>query len=583
MADQSSLSARFARLTTFARSKSKDDEDLGEDMGSSSIAGGGHAARSSEITKNQLRVSPALRSFLVAKGTLAEEQAGLESTEQGPALKEMVDRPHINVPAELIDRRHPLPEYFISSSHNTYLMRHQLYGTSSAAAYETALLAGARCVEMDAWDNEEDKDEPKITHGYTLVSHISFRSACEAIRDMANREAEVAAQQPGHSATPIFISLENHCGAHSQLRMVHIMKEVWGDLLLDKAIREKGHGEQEGSGEHVTLEELGSKIVVIVEYHLGTETESDNESSTDETEEEKQARQAYKEQKKNAPPSIIIPELAAMGVYSQSIKPVDNSWYEDHVGPENLPHHHLINVSESGLGSHMPADSDKIAKHNSMHLMRVYPMGTRISSRNLNPVAFWGIGAQICALNWQTFDASMQLNEALFSGSDGYVLKPAALRLGGNGKLSTGRMKRLRLHIAGASDVPAPAGREADSIKPYVTCSLIHPDHLGTAPPKRKTGQYKQHKLDFLHNGENPPVNDPIWDETLEWEYEDNELTFLRILIKSDDKFATNPKLAVAAVRLSYAVRDWSFVRMLDLAGRETKCLLLIKFDIDDR
>ena len=29
--------------------------------------------------------------------------------------------------------------------------------------------------------------------------------------------------------------------------------------------------------------------------------------------------------------------------------------------------------------------------------MRVYPKGTRISSNNLNPVPFWGVGAQISA------------------------------------------------------------------------------------------------------------------------------------------------------------------------------------------
>jgi phosphatidylinositol phospholipase C delta len=198
----------------------------------------------------------------------------------------------------------------------------------------------------------------------------------------------------------------------------------------------------------------------------------------------------------------------------------------------------------------------------------------------LNPVPLWGIGAHITALNWQTFDASMQLNEALFSGSDGYILKPAPLRADGDGKLTTGGKKKLLLHIAGASDVPIPEGREKDSIKPYVTCSLIHPDDIKGEPPKKKTSVYKQHKLEFLHRGENPPVSDPIWDETLEWEYDENELVFLRILLKSDDRFAENPKLAVTAVRLLYTTKDWIFIRMLDLSGRETTCSLLVKFNI---
>jgi phosphatidylinositol phospholipase C delta len=39
---------------------------------------------------------------------------------------------------------------------------------------------------------------------------------------------------------------------------------------------------------------------------------------------------------------------------------------------------------------------------------------------------------------------------------------------------------------------------------------------------------------------------------------------------------------AVAAVRLSYVAKDWSFIRMLDLKGRETHCSLLVKFEVED-
>jgi phosphatidylinositol phospholipase C delta len=226
----------------------------------------------------------------------------------------------------------------------------------------------------------------------------------------------------------------------------------------------------------------------------------------------------------------------------------------------------------------MPAASIPIAKHNSQHLMRVFPKGTRISSRNLLPVPFWGLGAQICALNWQTFGASMQINEALMAGSGGFVLKPAPLRTGGDGNLNTGRRKRLRLHVAGATDVP----HVEDDIKPYLTCTLVHPSELENLPPKRKTAPYKSHKVtSFLHR-ENSPAADPIWNETLDWEYDDNELVFLRLLIKSDESFAKNPLCAVAAVRLMYVAPGWNFIRMLDLKGHETTCTLLVRFEFED-
>ncbi|EGY19167.1 1-phosphatidylinositol-4,5-bisphosphate phosphodiesterase delta-3 [Verticillium dahliae VdLs.17] len=569
------LTSGMAKLNPFAARTHEDDtEDDGEEVSNGTLAGGGHGARDTAL-KHNLRVSHALKAYIVEHGILPASDVDLETEDVvGPALRDLIVRPHIRVPAEVTDRSYPLPDYFVSSSHNTYLLAHQLYGNSCATAYETALKAGSRCVEIDAWDNSDNKDEPKVTHGWTLTSNIPFRAVCEAIRDVHDEETEEARKhtEAGWQAAPIILSLENHCAAHGQRRLVEIMKEVLGDRLLSKAIREEGHREQEGSGEHVTLAELGSKIAVIVEYHYPDEkADSDSSSSSsddeDEDADEKAARKVWHEKKHTAAPSaVIIPELSELGVYAQSVKPPNNSWF-DPGGQFVGPHHHLINVSESGLGAHLPAQSTHIANHNARHLMRVYPKGTRISSRNLKPVPFWAVGAQICALNWQTFGAAMQINEALFSGTDGYVLKPPAIRSGGDGQLTDKhRRKKLRLHVAGASDVPLPDGHD-----------------LTSRPPKRKTAGYRQHKLGFLHKDDkNPPANDPVWDEVLEWEYDDNPLVFLRMLVKSDDSWASNPIFAVAAVRLLYATGEWNFIRMLDLKGQETKCALLVRIEIVD-
>jgi phosphatidylinositol phospholipase C delta len=571
----SDLVSGIIKLNPFSKKSKVDDEDKGEAIDAGTVAGGGHATRRSDVTKNELRVSHALKKFLVDERVLQEEEAGLDVEQPTSALRELLDKSHINVPPQAIDRNHPLPEYFISSSHNTYLMAHQLFGSSHASAYEIALYTGSRCVEIDAWDNDENREEPKVTHGYTLVSNIPFRTVCETIRAVVDKEA---AEE--RDAAPIMISLENHCDAHGQLRLAQIMREVLGDRLLSRAVRDKGTREQEGLGEHVTLAELGNKVVVIVEFHLPNEEESSDSDSSSEDEAEKEAHKQYSEKKRTTNAGLIVPELAELGVYAQSVKPVNNSWFEGDL--ENAPHHQLINVSESGLKAFLPSNSAKIARHNAHHLMRVYPKGTRISSKNLAPVPFWGIGAQICALNWQTFGASSQLNEALFAGSGGYVLKPAALRSGGDGNLNTGRRRKLRLHVAGATDLPLPKDREIDDIKPYLTCTMVHPNDLNNMPVKRKTAGYKPHKLTgFLHK-DNSPSTDPVWREVLEWDYEDNELVFLRLLIKSDDSFARNPIFAVAAVRLMYVAPGWSFIRMLDLGGHETTCTLLVKFEFED-
>lgn len=64
-----------------------------------------------------------------------------------------------------VDTSLPLSQYFISTSHNSYLSGNQLWSRASTDAYREILLRRCRCIEIDVWDGEESSSSHSENEG----------------------------------------------------------------------------------------------------------------------------------------------------------------------------------------------------------------------------------------------------------------------------------------------------------------------------------------------------------------------------------------------------------------------------------
>jgi phosphatidylinositol phospholipase C delta len=64
---------------------------------------------------------------------------------------------------------------------------------------------------------------------------------------------------------------------------------------------------------------------------------------------------------------------------------------------------HVFSLSESTANKILKQSMIDFIKHNRTHIVRIYPKGLRLSSSNYDPHRYWSAGAQLVALNMQTF------------------------------------------------------------------------------------------------------------------------------------------------------------------------------------
>lgn len=447
------------------------------------------------------------------------------------------------------DMSQPLNHYFISSSHNTYLMEDQLRGHSSVEGYIRALNRGCRCVEVDCWDGANG--EPIVYHGHTFTSKILFKDVVSAVANYAFKV----------SPYPVIMSIENHCGVEQQRVMAQHLTHILGDTLLKSTLDGKAPiglpSPNDLKGKIlVKAKKLGGleeNLCGLSEDSLTAEVSDEEEAAEideDGIHRDSLRRRVMKSKQR------LSKELSDCVVYCKSVhfhsfkhSRIHNKFYE------------VASFTESKARKQLKESGAEFVYHNTRQLTRVYPSGFRTDSSNYNPQEMWNVGCQIVALNFQTAGEGMDLNDGLFSqnGGCGYVLKPVFMneverRFDPDNPQKLDRYQPLILtvQVISGQQLPKVNIKEGSIVDPLVRVE-IHGVPMD---------QSKQETRWIENNGFNP-----VWYDTLRFTIHAPELAMVRFVVEDYDKTSKNDFVGQYTLPLSCMQQGYRHIHLLSKDG----------------
>ncbi|NWU09043.1 PLCD4 phosphodiesterase, partial [Cephalopterus ornatus] len=424
------------------------------------------------------------------------------------------------------DMNQPLCHYFISSSHNTYLIEDQLRGQSSIEGYIRALKRGCRCLEVDCWDGPNG--EPMVYHGHTFTSKIPFREVVSTLGKTSWGNS--SSPPPSMGTSPAICHPQRVVLAPSSAgswgKQASWRSRTLQTSSLFPTPQELKHkillkGKKIGRLEDM-LDGLGDEVPDVSDDDNGAEAEEERRRAKVGGLGWDSALQKDKE--------TLAQELSDCVIYCKNVSFRGFQEARSHSRPSEIS-----SLSEAKARKLIRDAGNEFVRHNAWQLTRIYPSGMRTDSSNYSPQEMWNVGCQIVALNFQTAGTEMDLCDGLFSqnGRCGYVLKPPFMRdeetlfspsdpssWEGLGPIT------LTIQVISGQQLPKVANsKDGAIIDPLVRVEI----HGVPADQAHQETKYIE------NNGFNPH-----WDETLQFQLHVPELALVRFVVEDYDKTSRN-------------------------------------------
>uniref|UniRef100_A0A1A8PJH8 Phosphoinositide phospholipase C n=1 Tax=Nothobranchius rachovii TaxID=451742 RepID=A0A1A8PJH8_9TELE len=409
------------------------------------------------------------------------------------------------------DMTQPLSHYYINSSHNASLLDDHFWGSSDISSYIRALRMGCRSIEIIVWDGPDN--EPVVYVGSSVASQLAFSKVLDIINQYAFESSEY----------PLILCLVTHCCIPQQRVMAQHLKKILGDkLYLEPPNNEENY--------LPSPQKLKGKILLKSKKLPPncTDTEGD---VTDEEEGLEMSRRVGADEKDQLnglgyKRLRLCRELSDLVSFCKSVQ-----FRDFEISKKEQKYWEMCSFNEVDANRFANEFPEEFVCYNKRFLSRVYPTSMRIDASNMNPQDFWKCGCQIVAMNYQTPGLMMDLNLGWFrqNGNCGYVLRPAIMReevsyFSANARDSLPGVSAQLLHIKiiSGQNLPKPRGSAAkgDVVEPYIYVE-IHGIPADCAEQRTKT---------VSQNGDNP-----IFDESFEFQINLPELAVLRFVVLDDD------------------------------------------------